>query len=178
MTELSIPDAELNEFDLPRVCVVTGNTTDVVFKKVKFQWYPPWVGVFVLVNPIIFAIIATIMMKRSAGQLPFTEEAHAAWKRGQLALGLSIVGAVFTLIGGVALMANEQMVPGVLLLVLTLAVPIAVGVTMSRGRGPRVVRIKDGLTVIRVPSAQGAQAIAAHLSQGGRRAPGPVVQSA
>jgi hypothetical protein len=41
---ITIPSNELNSFGLPPVCVVTGSREGVVFKPVKFSWYPRWVS--------------------------------------------------------------------------------------------------------------------------------------
>ena len=144
MTEISIPDNEMNEFDLPRVDIVTGSTDGVVFKPVKFQ----------------------LLTRRTEGELPFTEGSYATWRRGRLVLTLSIVAAFFLLAGG-AILLNDSGVLGAVLILTAIAAPIAVGLTMVRGKGPRVVRIDKGFTVLRVPSAEAASILQAHLTSGG-----------
>ncbi|MBX5482766.1 MAG: hypothetical protein IRZ16_13135 [Myxococcaceae bacterium] len=52
------PNNELNEFDLPRTCIATGATDGVVFKPVKFAWYPKWPLIFVPITLAIAIILA------------------------------------------------------------------------------------------------------------------------
>lgn len=165
MSEVHIPVNELNEFDLPRVCVVTGRTDNVVFKPVKFSWYPPWIGGLVVISWPIALILMLAMTKRAAGSLPFTEEAHAAWQKGKLLFGLSFVSAIITLVMGVVLLAND-VVPGAILIPVAIAEPIFVGVKYFRKRGPGVRKIKDNVVSLKLPSAEATMQINAHLHAG------------
>lgn len=162
MATVRIPVNELTSFDLPKVCVVTGASDGVVFKPVKFQWYPPWVAVFACA-PAIALVLMLILMKRAKGELPFTEAAHAAWQRGRLLLGASIVGAIVLFV--VALTQSDQ-VPALipLALVLCIAEPIVIGVVFLRNKGPRVKKIADGFIELQLPSQAATEAIAAHVS--------------
>lgn len=171
MPRIVLPANEMNEFDLPRVCIVTGQTEGVVFKDVKFSWYPRWVSIFVLLNVLIAALIALALTKRAKGQLPFTEEAWKQWKRGQIFFGLSIVLAVVLVAGGFALMLSglrEDTTPGlgVAGMVFALAVPISVWFRFLRNKGPFVERIADGQVTLKIPSDFAAGAIARHLVAG------------
>ncbi|MBI3181766.1 MAG: hypothetical protein HYZ28_06450 [Myxococcales bacterium] len=167
MAKIVIPDNELNSFDLPRVCVVTGATEGVVFKPVKFSWYPRWVVVLVLVNVLLAAIVAMILTKRVKGELPFTEEAYAAWRKGRVLFGLSIGFALAALVGGIAALANELGPLGGVLMLAALAVPIAVGVVFLRGKGVACVEIAKGHTTLKIPSGEAAMQIERHLRAGG-----------
>jgi hypothetical protein len=169
MTEISIPDNEMNEFDLPRIDIITGSTDGVVFKPVKFQWYPQWVAVFALA-PLIFIILALVLMRRTKGELPFTEASYAAWRRGRIALTVSIFGAIVLLIGGVFLLDHSGVLAGLLMLS-ALVLPIVVGLTMVRGKGPRVVRIAKGFTVLHLPSTAATEVFQGHLTAGGATQP-------
>jgi uncharacterized integral membrane protein len=164
MTEISIPDNEMNQFDLPRVDVVTGTTDGVVFKPVKFQWYPRWVAVFV-VAPLLFIIVALVMMRRTKGELPFTEASYSAWRLGRVAQVLAIVGALLGFVAGAALLDRSGALGGLVMLA-SVAVPIVVALTLVQGKGPRVVRIAKGFTVLQVPSAAAAAAFQEHLTAG------------
>lgn len=164
MTEISIPDNEMNQFDLPRVDIVTGASEGVVFKPVKFQWYPRWVAIFA-VAPLIFLIVALVTMRRSKGELPFTEASYAAWRTGKVALGLAIGVAIIAFLGGMALLDGSGAL-GTLIIIGGIAAPIVVGWTMVRGKGPQVVRIDKGYTVLKVPSASAAAMFQEHLTSG------------
>jgi hypothetical protein len=166
MQPVAIPTNELNEFDLPRVCVVTGERNGVVFKNVKFSWYPPWVAVFILVNVLVAAVIALILTKRVKGQLPFTEEAYARWRRGQLLFGLSFVALIGLLVGSGVLMATEYQALGGLAILAAIAVPIVAWVVFARNTGPKVTKIDDVSIYLNLPSAGAAEQIEQHLHSG------------
>ncbi|MHB8879629.1 MAG: hypothetical protein ACYC8T_38560 [Myxococcaceae bacterium] len=164
MAQIVVPDNELNSFDLPRVCIITGATQNVVFKKVKFSWYPRWVGVTVLINVLVAAVLAAVLTKRVQGELPFLEEAYAAWRKGRILFAFSIVLAVGLLIGGVILLASEQPIPGAAALVATLVVPIVVWVKFLKDCNVTCTRIADGHTTLKIPSDEAAMKISSHLS--------------
>jgi hypothetical protein len=173
MPQIVIPDNELNAFDLPRVCVVTGQSQNVVFKPVKFSWYPRWIGVLVLVNVLLAVIVASIMTKRVKGELPFTEEAWAAWRKGRMLMAFSVIGAIALFVGGAVLMANDLPAPGVVGLVASLVLPIVIGVKFLRNKGVTCAKIADGKTTLTIPSEEAAIAIQRHLT--GAEAHVPVV---
>ena len=82
MANISIPQNEMTSFDLPKVCIVTGDTQNVQFRPVKFQWYPRWIGVFGIA-PLIMVILLAVLMRRAKGELPFSDAAWDAWKKGK-----------------------------------------------------------------------------------------------
>jgi hypothetical protein len=170
MREIILPADELNEFDLPRVCVVTGQTENVVFKPVNFAWYPRWVAIFVLINLLIAAIIAFALTKKVKGHLPFTEEAFKAWRTGITLFALSVVAAIGLFIGGIIMLASHSEGLGVVALVAALAVPIFVGVKFLRHKGPVVQRIADGQITLKLPSDEAVMRIEQHMVSG-RKAP-------
>ncbi|RKG63079.1 hypothetical protein D7V80_32075 [Corallococcus sp. CA054B] len=74
---------EMNAFDLPPVCLITGERQGVVFKPVAFSWYPPWISRFLLLGVLALALVpilpialfvASVRTKQALGTLPFTEE--------------------------------------------------------------------------------------------------------
>ncbi|MDY7226519.1 hypothetical protein [Hyalangium rubrum] len=171
MNKIILPADELNEFDLPPVCVVTGQTENVEFKDVKFAWYPRWVAVFILINLLIAAIIATALTKRVKGKLPFTEEAFKAWKQGQVFFALSIVAAIGLFIGGIFLFLSENEVLGGAAWLLCLAVPITVNFKFVRNKGPVVERIADGQITLKLPSQDAIRMFKEHLVAGRQSLP-------
>lgn len=166
MTEVTIPERELNSFDLPRVCILTGNREGVTFRPVKFAWYPRWVVILIVVNLLVAAIVAFALTKRVRGELPFTEQAWLTWRRGRVLFPSSIVFAVGLLFGGLFLLAADHAVLGIVALVLAIAVPVAVWAAFLRGRNLMVSKIADGSIVLRTPSAVAAREIEAHLHGG------------
>ncbi|HEX8699693.1 MAG TPA: hypothetical protein VF815_12695 [Myxococcaceae bacterium] len=175
MREIILPADELNEFDLPRVCVVTGQTENVVFKPVNFAWYPRWVAVFILINLLVAAIIAFALTKRVKGHLPFTEEAFKAWRTGITLFALSIVAGIGLFFGSIFLLASNHGELGSVAMLAALVVPIFVGVKFTRRKGPVVQRIKDGQITLKLPSEEAVMMIKHHLVSG-RKAPRAVPQ--
>jgi hypothetical protein len=168
---VEIPNNELTQFDLPRICVVTGATDNVEFKPVKFAWYPRWVALLVLCNLLIAVIVAAILTKRVKGELPFTEEAHRRWRTGQIAFGLSVVLALVTLFASIGFLVAETSSGvsqgiGLLLLLATFVIPTVVGLTMYRGRGPVVLKITDTHITLKLPNPAAAERISEHLVSG------------
>jgi hypothetical protein len=180
MREIVLPADELNEFDLPRVCVVTGQTENIEFKPVKFAWYPRWIAALVIVNVLIAAIVAAILTRRVKGHLPFTEEAYKSWRMGRVFFALSIVGALALFVASCVALADSTPQLGVVGMVLSLAIPITVGVLFVRNKGPVVQRIADGRITLKLPSEEAVLRIQQHLVAGRRKpsAPNAVARSA
>ncbi|MBS2028607.1 MAG: hypothetical protein JST54_11945 [Deltaproteobacteria bacterium] len=166
MAQIVIPSQELTEFDLPRVCVVTGATENVVFKDVKFQWYPRWVAALILINVLVMAVVAMALTKKVKGKLPFTEEAFATWRRGITVMTLSVIAAIVVFIASMVAFGNDVPVFGILGVLASIGGPIAVWVTMVRGKTVQCLKIADGFITLNVPSGQAALEIQRHLHAG------------
>lgn len=179
-TQIDLPENELNEFDLPRICIVTGKTEGVVFKPVKFSWYPRWVAALVIINLLIAAIVAAILTKRVKGELPFTEEAYKQWKRGQVLFTLSVIAALVAFFAGIIMLAGEKLaVVGLLLMLASFVGPIAIYLTQLKNKGPVVHRIADGTVTLQLPSAAATDAIRRHLFSSNKSArPAQALKSA
>lgn len=176
MPNIILPADELNEFDLPRVCVVTGQTENVEFKPVKFAWYPRWIAALVIINLLIAAIVASIMTRRVKGHLPFTEEAYKAWWRGRILFGLSFLVMIGLIIAG-AVQLDSQPPLGVTLLLLGVASPIATYVIFAHNRGPVVQRIADGTITLKLPSEQAVMTMQDHMNAGLRKRSTPAAMA-
>jgi hypothetical protein len=170
MPNIVLPADELNEFDLPRVCVVTGQTENVEFKPVKFAWYPRWIAALVIVNLLIAAIVAAVMTRRVKGHLPFTEEAYKAWWRGRILFGLSFPVMIALIIAGAVQLESAPPL-GWGLLLLGIAVPIVTFVVFARNKGPVVQRIADGTITLKLPSEEAVLTIQHHMNAGLRKSP-------
>lgn len=175
MARLSIPVNEVNAFDLPPVCLLTGATTDVSFQPVKFSWYPRWIALFAPLALLPVAILAWILTRRVAGQMPFSTGAYARWRRGKLLFTLSLFGMIVILIGGSAVMvsatSDEALGAFFLAILGAIALPIVVWAVTLRGRDVKVVEISKTHLTVEIPNAEVAQRVTRHLLSGERRSP-------
>ncbi len=169
MANISIPQNEMTSFDLPKVCIVTGDTQNVQFRPVKFQWYPRWIGVFGIA-PLIMVILLAVLMRRAKGELPFSDAAWAAWNKGKMMLALSIVGGILLFGGGIAALANRMEGLGALMLLSGIVVPIVLGIVFLAGKGPTCLKIDNGYVELKIKSDSAAEMIRRHLQGGGRKA--------
>jgi hypothetical protein len=165
MATLSIPENEMTSFDLPKVCIVTGSRQNVAFRPVKFQWYPRWIGGFAIA-PLIMIVLMMVLMRRAKGELPFTDEAWEAWRKGKLLMALGSVGAIVLAGAGIAALANRLEAVGAVLLLAAVALPIVIGVKFLMGRGPTCTKIADGRIELKIKSETAAQEIQRHLEGG------------
>ena len=164
MPEIRIPVNELNRFDLPKVCVMTGSTDPSVdFRPVKFQWYPPWVNALILINLLVMAIVARVMTKIAKGELAFSDEAWKRWRAWRIGLGASGLAMLIALFAALALLANQRFDVGGVLFLAGLVQFIIVAVMAGRA-GPKVVSLKDDVLVVKTPSAEAGASYARHLT--------------
>ncbi|MBN8470002.1 hypothetical protein JYJ95_26120 [Corallococcus exiguus] len=164
MHHIDIPSGQLNEFDLPAICIVTGERQGVVFKPVNFTWYPRWIGFLALLNLLIAIIVASVMTKRVNGTLPFTEEAWSRWKRGQVIMVVTVLAAIALLILAFCLLASD--LPewqGLVALASSGVMPVLAWVFFLRGRGPQVRRIDQDNLSLAIPNGPAAHAITGHF---------------
>lgn len=160
---LELPLASLSRADLPPVCLVTGANEGVEYRTVKFVWYPRWIS---LLAPLLLlaAILAAIMTRRVTAELPFTPRAYRRWRLGVWAFGLSAAVAVVLFITALVLLATDQNALAVAAFVSTVALPLAVWLTLVRDQQVVVKEIRDDALVLRVPSLEATRAIAGHLA--------------
>ena len=85
MANVTIPVNEMNSFDLPKVCVITGSKDNITFQDKKFSWVPPWARLF-------GALIQALVARRANGQLPFSPEGWEKHKGAGRWMALGIVG--------------------------------------------------------------------------------------
>ncbi|RKG60871.1 zinc ribbon domain-containing protein [Corallococcus sp. AB011P] len=176
---------EMNAFDLPPVCIITGERQGVVFKPVKFSWYPPWISLFLLLGVLALAlvpilpiasivlpialIVASVRTKQAKGTLPFTEEAWSRWRRARVIRPIAFAaGAGLLIMAAAVLAAGERMPLGLGALALGVALPVLAWVYSSQG--PQLVGSdKDALEFasflsLRVPQLPGSREDALVLS--------------
>ena len=164
-----IPKNELNEFSLPRICVVTGQPGQITFQKVQFQFIPKWIAIFAIA-PVLYLIFFMILRKSATGTLPFSEEGWNDVKAARRNVAFAVVGLVLACVAGGAAIANLSGAGPVLMLVLLGSGIIAIAVTSLRIRKvyPFATLIDDAAVTLTLPSPQAEQLIQAHLSAGGR----------
>jgi hypothetical protein len=87
--------------ELPPVCIVCGAEATATSRQ-TFRWHPPWVIVLILVNLLIWAIVALLLTKTMTMDAPVCDEHKGHWfKRKLIGWGAVLLGlAVFA--GGVA----------------------------------------------------------------------------
>lgn len=173
MAKVRIPKNELTEFDLPRVCVVTGATERVDFFPVSFQFIPRWSVIFYLFcGPIGYFVAMMLLRKTAAGKLPFTTEAHARMKQTRVIVALAIVGLLVVGIGGgVALGSTMSGDSGPLAILVTIVVAVLAIIPLaiySRKLGPACVEIDDVDVTLDLPSEEAARQIESRLRVGAK----------
>lgn len=105
---------------LPPICVKSNQHAKQWLKR-NLQWHNPWVGLTVLISPLIYIIVALIVTKRATIHIGLSEEWFARRKtRMLIAWGIALAG--FALGGFGIWIANQPGIegPGVLLIVLAL----------------------------------------------------------
>ena len=139
MVRFTLPANELNHFDLPAVCLVTGSEREVSFHTVHFA--------------------GSLVSQAVHGELPFTD---VGWRRHRLAalawIGVQSVASLGTLSGIIALAAGAEGVGAVLLLGTVL---LGAGLWLLGVRGRRVVcrRLTPALVQLEVPDASAAEVV-------------------
>jgi hypothetical protein len=172
MSALTLPKNELSSFDLPPVCLITGERTGVSFRKVKFAWYPRWVAALIFVpfgGLLLAAIVAMILTKKAAGELPFSDAGWSKWRLAKIMVGLDVLWILVTMFAGIGFAASESELGGVisaLLFFSMVAVPIAVYFVFQRKKMVLPTRITETELTIKIPSEEAAAAIRQHLTGG------------
>lgn len=106
---------------LPDVCISTGQPTGGMMKHSTVQWMPPWVGIIIILSPLIGLIVMLIARKTGPVTYALSTEARAKRKKG-IVIGLSILASTFVLMGvgitadlpGLALLGIVTFITGLL----------------------------------------------------------------
>lgn len=178
MAKASIPKAELNRFDLPAVCLVTGSESGVTFRKRKLLWTPPWVYllIFIPMGGLLLAVVVNLLVRRRVdAELPFTEK---GWKHFRLASWLRPLSVLFLIpgwLGTMMLLADDTSTGNYagVFGILVVATPL-VAFIATRKWMVSAARITNTHVELRCGSEEAAKRITAHLK--GRVAP-PVVKA-
>jgi hypothetical protein len=100
---------ELEEYDLPRVCMYCGARA-TQFKSKKFQWFPPWAWL------VLGWLGAMMFMKSCTMPVPLCEKHKWHWGGRTAVILLSLVGIFVVLFAGVALAEVVKIDPPVVFL--------------------------------------------------------------
>lgn len=94
MATLHVDAYPEDDVDFPSVCMKCG-APSVVHKSKTFSWYPPWLAVLLLAGALPFIIVALIMTKRRALDVPLCASHKHHWLMRQLL----VVGSLFAMLG-------------------------------------------------------------------------------
>jgi hypothetical protein len=113
---------------LPDVCVQTGVATGGNAVTKTLTWVPPWVAIlFVLISPIIGAVVMLIVRKSGSLTYFLSREAQARRKRGVM-IGLALVfGGIGLLVVGIAFEQVALVLSGFLAFIAGIIVAAVVG---------------------------------------------------
>jgi len=101
-------DRDESEYgDLPPVCMRCGEESTAT-KSRTFSWYPGWVNVLILVNLLVWAVVAMVMTKKMKVQAPMCDRHAGHWFRFNLFLYGGLIGMLAVIVAGVALMASDD----------------------------------------------------------------------
>ncbi|HEY0882159.1 MAG TPA: hypothetical protein VGD87_11540 [Archangium sp.] len=167
-----IPKNELNEFSLPRVCCVTGQTGPVTFQKVQFQWIPKWIAIFAMA-PLIYLVFYMLMRKTASGTMPFSEQAWNDLKVARRNMAIAVIGLIVAIMGSAAVAANTRGDVGpLLMLVSIIAGVIAIIVVAAKMQKlyPRATLVDDRAVTLTLPSPVAEDLFNRHLNAGARPA--------
>jgi hypothetical protein len=64
---------ELEDYDLPRVCMLCG-VRAVAYKERRFRWFPPWLIVTIPLGLIPYFILTEVLTMRMAVWVPCCKE--------------------------------------------------------------------------------------------------------
>jgi hypothetical protein len=98
MAKIRLRRWEIEDDDLPPVCAKCGRRA-VVNPKKTFSWHPMWVIALILVNLLLYVIVALALTKRMTVPLPFCERHRNYWRNRKIfvyggLLGLLLLGAI------------------------------------------------------------------------------------
>ncbi len=91
---------------LPPICVKCTRKDDLTRRAKTFIWTPPWVYILIFVNLIVLIIVALIVRKKGALDLPLCRRCNARWRNGQIWAGLSVLALIALIVVGIMLGAG------------------------------------------------------------------------
>ena len=164
-----IPKNEINEFSLPRICVVTGSTESVTFQKMQFQYIPKWIAIFGIA-PMLYLIFFFILRKTASGTMPFSEEGWAKVKAARRNTVIAVVAFMGALVASfsIGISGHSDFIWVLPLVAIGGLIGIIVTSILARKTMPVATLIDNVSVTMKLPSAEAESAINRHLNAGAR----------
>jgi hypothetical protein len=93
--------------DLPPLCMRCGADATVTKSRV-FSWHPGWVNLLILVNLLVWAVVAMVMTKKMKLKAPMCDRHAGHWFRFNLFLYGGLVGMLAVLCSAIPLFASND----------------------------------------------------------------------
>jgi hypothetical protein len=94
---------------LPPYCVKCGRPADARLLRRRFSWHPSWVYIFVLIALLVYAILATVLSKRTTLQLPLCSAHLEKYKMLKIAAIVLLLGSIPEMILAGSLLPENYM---------------------------------------------------------------------
>ena len=93
---------------LPNICVKSGVTVNEPGISRKFSWHNPWLGLFILLNILIYLIIALITTKRATIAVPLSTIERDKRRTGLKIAWVLGLGGLAAFIGSIVMLTNSM----------------------------------------------------------------------
>jgi hypothetical protein len=168
MSALIIPVSDGLPAELPPICVVTGDVADLRSDVRQWSWTPPWTWlVFVLASPLVGVLCRIALRRRVTMELPFTDGAWRAWRRGVWLRRGAVTSAFVGVLGGVLLAGVETL--GALTFLVCFGAAAAMLIVSVACPGPVLQEVTSDRILLRLPHPVVADAIQDRIDHGLRR---------
>ena len=101
MATLRLGERPWEDAELPDLCMKCGAPAEL-YKEKQFSWHPGWVYVLLLVNVVVFAVVALVLTKRKRLRVPLCAAHRNHWLWRQV---VAVGGLLFFLALGVVTIA-------------------------------------------------------------------------
>jgi hypothetical protein len=101
MATLRLGERPWEDAEMPEICMKCGEPA-VLHKNKQFTWHPGWVYVLLIVNLIVFAIVAMVLTKKRRLSVPLCAAHRNHWLWRQVAI---VGGFAVLIVAGIAAVA-------------------------------------------------------------------------
>jgi hypothetical protein len=106
MAQVKMGRYEVEKRELPGVCARCGQPTRY-YKTKNFSWYPPWIGITILIALPVFLILALVMTKRMTVGVPLCDKHKYHWG---VRLAIILLGLLAVILIGVGALVLGGMI--------------------------------------------------------------------